>query len=331
MKKLIIILSIFIFFFAAFVLAKNYFPQKFIYVIQKIETKQSQKRIIAYKKYVNGLPKNKVESIIDAKNAYFKIFSYKDAPKYRDQAFKIFKDFNFQLIEKINENFDLWSDRVAIGENADKSHNFEDLNKDSDKVVKKIYIHLNKNGLALRGSECQFYIAENFDFQYKEFSKYLSPEWQEYLKYRAKESREGYLEDAGIIIPWDEIRNRLIFWDNFIIKYPKFSESEEIKSNIKNYFYFYLNGVDNSPLADWWETDKIKPEIIKSYENFIKYNKNSRFYPIVLNYYELLKRNKFTIKLDSGQQNEMIVKFMESNKISLENAYPSISGVLVIR
>lgn len=289
-----------------------------------METKQSQRKVIAYKKYVSALPKNKVESIIDAKNAYLKYFSYKDAPKYRDEAFKIFKTFNLQIIGKINIGFDDWIIKDILNQNIVKYPYFNCL-KESDK--EKTYTYLNKNGLSLKTSEGEYYADENFDFQYREFSKYLSQSWREYLKFRNKETIEGFLEDGGMVIFPDEIKSRLLFLDNFIIKHQTFSENEEIKGNIKNYLYYYLNGVDYYPLTD--ETNKVKLERIKSYENFIKKNKSSKFYPIIFNYYELLRRNKFIIV--NPWQNDVIIKFMESNNITYSDTYSPLTGILVTK
>ena len=63
---------------------------------------------------------------------------------------------------------------------------------------------------------------------------------------------------------------------------------------LQSYLIIYLEGVDNSPIFDKWNTRKMKPEFKTSYEKFLSENKDSKYYPMVEELYNKSKSNDFT-------------------------------------
>lgn len=248
-----------------------------------------QKNLTEYQNLLTTLPKNKPESIIKAKEAYFKYFSLKDSIEDRDLGFKIFLDFYKAVIAKIQENLKI-NDTLNKGLFDAKGN----LNRYRLGLRKGYY---NANGIKIKASEGVFYPDISYNFLYEEFNKYLSSGWNEYIKFSAKESRVGFAEDDGIIISWDKMRRRIIFLEAFLNKHPDFAAKDEVQKKINNYLYFYFVGMGNTPIYVWNNADIrngiLKTEVKKSYETFISTDKNSKYYPIVFEYYKLLKKHNF--------------------------------------
>ena len=252
-----------------------------------VNDKDSEHKYNQYKKILSTLPNDKIESIQIAFNTYFKYFSLNDKQIYRDNAFKLFKDF----LEKVSNN-------TIIEDSNDNIEN-----------KKEYYKSL---GLMILGGEGGSFAVINFDFLDKQFSGYLSNPWKEYLKLNANEDKNRFEEDYQILIPWDEIRKRIINRENFINKYPTFSENTEIKKYLEGYFKCYIGGLDNSKITNYPRDNKLRLEIKISYEKFIKNNKNSQYYQSIVDYYKLLRKHDFVI-------GEYVNKFLKEKGLGYAN------------
>lgn len=115
-------------------------------------------------------------------------------------------------------------------------------------------------------------------------------DWQDWLYILSK--RQNDLEDAGLMISVEELRKAIVSISDFIKKYPNFVAKDDVDEKLKYYYFYYLDGIDNSPIYDY-ETNKVKPTYINSYKTFIDTNKDCIGYKTVENYYNKLKNNNF--------------------------------------
>ena len=67
-------------------------------------------------------------------------------------------------------------------------------------------------GWVLDESEGTYYIAENGDWLLSYFGRHLPDDWNMFLNQRKSETVERFSEDAGMLITWDALRQRIIFW-----------------------------------------------------------------------------------------------------------------------
>lgn len=248
--------------------------------IQKVELKQKQDKLQEYNKYLNALPLNKPESIIDAKNRYFELFSLNDSQELRDSAFLDYYNFYNNVISKLNEEL---------------LENGIDFNQQSTK--EKYY---KKYGISLGGEEGMFFPEINFEFLVNNFGKFLSLSWNEYLKFSLKEYNQHPFTDGAVIISWDELRKNIIYQENFIKKYPGFSENNKIQENIDRYLGAYFGHFPNSPISESGiyepkDTSQLGSDVKQSYEKFIQENKDSKYYPEVLKTYNIFKEHNFIV------------------------------------
>lgn len=115
-------------------------------------------------------------------------------------------------------------------------------------------------------------------------------DWQDWLYILSK--RQNDLEDAGLMISVEELRKAIVSISDFIKKYPNFVAKDDVNEKLKYYYFYYLDGIDNSRIYDD-ETNKVKPAYINSYKTFIDTNKDCIGYKTVENYYNKLKNNNF--------------------------------------
>ena len=115
-------------------------------------------------------------------------------------------------------------------------------------------------------------------------------DWQDWLYILSK--RQNDLEDACLMISVEELRKAIVSMSDFIKKYPNFVAKDDVDEELKYYYFYYLDGIDNSPIYDY-ETNKVKPTYINSYKTFIDTNKDCIGYKTVENYYNKLKNNNF--------------------------------------
>lgn len=161
-------------------------------------------------------------------------------------------------------------------------------NKKKDDIILKI----KKVGWEIRESEGYDYIAEQGGWISNEFRQILNSSWTEYFAIRDMEIKEGFSEDASLMISWKKLCDRIIKWDEFMAKYPEFPLIRWIQYYHTIYARTFLTGMDNSSISDWSD-NKLLPEVKKEYERFIKVNTKSKYHQLFKDYYELLSKNKF--------------------------------------
>ena len=268
----------------------------FVFNNKKIKTSLSANwtnlKMQRYEKYLSNLPQEKPESIIKAKDKYFKLFSLKDDLKVRDKAFERFYDFYFKSVYEINENY-LYHVFVY-------SPNFDNHEKEfSDK--EEYYHNL---GLQLLCDEGTFYLGAYPQFIFDNFDEYVSPCWINYFK--VVKLREKLFYDAWLTISFEEFRNRIMRIEKFIKKYPDFKESKNLQKTLDFYIQVYLIGFENTkitkehinPISYPSQKSMIDDKVKQSYEKFLKENKGSMYYPLVKIAYKLLEKKNFIADAD---------------------------------
>ncbi|MCJ7932052.1 MAG: hypothetical protein MUW56_00035 [Chryseobacterium sp.] len=53
------------------------------------------------------------------------------------------------------------------------------------------------------------------------FKNNVTPDYDAYISQMAKDNKENYAVNGGLLMTWEELGDRLIVWENFINKYPK--------------------------------------------------------------------------------------------------------------
>lgn len=215
-----------------------------------------------------------------------------------DQSFLALNTFYIEALNHCNETF--WQNESLVAklrtttQRYSKSKLFEYLNKPSalqkDPEIKNLVQQISSCGFILSTREGDFYFAENPDFFYNRFSKYLSESLRDFLNLRRQEATEGFAEDAGLQISFSKIGERIINWELYIDKYPDSPLQELANYHYHLYLGTFLFGMDNSRT---FEQKRLKPEIKKVYENFKLRFANTKSGSLISRYYEILRSDDF--------------------------------------
>lgn len=268
--------------------------------------------------FLEKLDESDIESINIAK---YKIWDIVEFDKeHADSIFRIFYKFYRETIRECNNNFFKMKDyqfflheiSELVGHTLENPiPTFKKIDNKKSRKLKNDYaqivIDLEKyvnSGVIFYQSEGDWYLAENPDFL-DELSNLFSGELKDYLIFLASEYKERLAEDAGLLISWNNLRQRIIRWEEFAKKHEKLKEiGTEIQPKLHTLFSVYLIGTDNTKAYDIF-TGKLDTNLKLSYQNFIEENKDSNYYSIIDSVYKILGENKFEINSD-------LIKYLEN-------------------
>jgi hypothetical protein len=162
-------------------------------------------------------------------------------------------------------------------------------------------------GLRAEFSEGNAYASENTAAMGPLFERYLSPAMRNFLAIRRAEEDEGYSEDAGLLISWDQLAERIARWERFLDANPGFQLAGEGRYRYDNYLAVYLTGMDNSRVFEY-PRETLDPRVRASYERFLTRHAESGTARIVRGYLDVLGRNGWRAEPD-------VVAFLKANGI----------------
>ena len=177
----------------------------------------------------------------------------------KQQAIDLFNTYYENTSEYLYNNGD-----VLLAENVRQ----KSFNKNEMKQINENF--LNKYGLELyHAGEGTFAVRTSSNFYYDIFKNYLSDDYKEYLRITIRENEEPFASDGGIIIPFDELGDRIIVWETFIKKYPDLDSKLKnlINEKVLEYRNSYILGLDNTPTIS---NGKILNENNVEFNRFIK-------------------------------------------------------------
>lgn len=238
----------------------------------------------AFEKYAEKLDKSKIKSINSLKDHYGKIVS-KQSKQCRSLLFGDFRQYYNQITQAYI---------LSIEESLNEKYPL------SPQKEKKYKAELQKVGLLIYQGEGMYYVEADSKWFSKEFSDSLPDEWRIFLKQSDHEAKNRFAEDGALQISFEELRKRVIFWEDFLNDYPDFPENSSVKELLSNYLSFYLSDLYSS--LNFAHIPITSADIRKSYENFIKLNSESKYYDIVKSQYAIIKDNAFKIDKKTGKK-----------------------------
>ena len=152
---------------------------------------------------------------------------------------------------------------------------------------------------------------------YDLFKDYVTDDYKEYLKIWAKDDEKLYQADAGLMISFEELGERIITWENFLNKFPNSTLKQRVNDLLNSYREDYILGMDNTPTIDGGYDNipiTIDEDVKKEYDRFIKKYPNSPTVELIKyfienykneNIYELIK-NKIFQKFEKDQSIDVI-------------------------
>jgi len=186
------------------------------------------------------------------------------------------------LYEKYFEENSTLLQQIAAKESGvlDKFYNEDEADK---KAVKLLGEKLSKHQLQYwEIGEGYVEIEPLNDFYYKIFKNYVTDDYKDYLSLKSEENKSLYSADAGLVISFKDLGDRIISWENFMAKYPNSKLIASVKEEYKNYQMDYLVGQDNTPTAERSSDEKyIYPENIQEFNRFLRKYPKSPTVPLI--------------------------------------------------
>jgi hypothetical protein len=143
-------------------------------------------------------------------------------------------------------------------------------------------------GFVFRSSEGMWYLAPDAAFLSAVAAQLPLGELADWVRFWAAEEPQLITEDAGLMVSWEAVRKRIGRWETFARLHPSLPERrEEIEPHARALVALYLFGVDNTPAydADYQVRPlrfQIVPELLESYERFLRENRGSVFHGAIL-------------------------------------------------
>ncbi len=215
-----------------------------------------------------------------------------------DLALKAFLAFQSALIDTLNNNLYKLPDYEAISTLI-----YDDANRKPEGLAfeKK----MNQNALLVKTSEGAVYLDRDAPQLLTYFGNYVTPAMKEYLGQFIAEEQQELSEDAAIVIPISDLANRLVFWDEFIAKYPQHIFAQTATSKRDVYLLFLLTGLDNTPSFDF-ESKKINKDYMDAYTMILSTHPNMPSAKVINEFVELLKKNNYT---HTATVDEFLIKY----------------------
>ncbi|MBM4310208.1 MAG: hypothetical protein FJ119_04580 [Deltaproteobacteria bacterium] len=233
-----------------------------------------------YTDYLSKIRAQDVNAVVKAANELIKVSLDKNDP-CRDQLMHEFRKY--------------YHATMSAYEKKSKVGQWEYPAADSDRLEFEQTIA--SAGWSLRESEGMYCLGEKAGWFEERFRTILTRPFKKYLRIRADEIQQGFARDAGLLISWDQLGERIAMWEQFLRTYPGFVAKDEIRDRLDVYVRTFVTGMDNSRINNF-NSKKLRPDVRAAYEVFIRENRDSAYYTLVRDYYEMLKRKQFNVPDD---------------------------------
>ncbi len=263
----------------------------------KIENKvidiKTSEELNLFKTHITSLNKEERVSLSKAVDFYLNDLKNCDA-LIQDEGYFLLTDFAQEILERSSAVLNTFGEEKA----RDLLNAYFDL-KTKGKITKEdkdFITDLKNNYLIMEFDEEMTFLAIDYIALNEKFTSLVSPELKEYLEQKAKQTKEILFTNSEKITPL-QISERIIFWDSFMKKYPKFKLADEIKImnnvHINSLMYGYSGYHTN-------EKEKITEPFKLAYENVINKHSNKEVSKLVKDYLDTAVKlgYKDTTKLD---------------------------------
>ncbi|AJY77614.1 hypothetical protein VN24_08820 [Paenibacillus beijingensis] len=133
-----------------------------------------------------------------------------------------------------------------------------------DSATRKVLTDARDTGFKVETSEGMYYPEINYAV-YQSFKAYVTKDIQAYITIMTAESNKRALNDAAIVVGWDEIAKRALRQEAFLYSYPSSNRKAAVLNLYRNYKMTVFYGSNNTPLFDY-DTLKFKAEALTAYK-----------------------------------------------------------------
>jgi len=165
-----------------------------------------------------------------------------------------------------------------------------------------------------------FYLVVNYE-AFDKYQLYFSEDIKDYITFKAFNTSKPSTSDNSLIIPVDEVRERLLVGDKFLADHKDSVKYRELSIEYMNYFDRYIYGDNNAP-AFGFEDNKLREDVLESYKKIDLEKENSilaglfKEYMVELEKFDYIMSDEF-----SKYRNSVSEGLMEMFGIGYEDRY----------
>ncbi|UCD38736.1 MAG: hypothetical protein JSW54_04450 [Fidelibacterota bacterium] len=237
--------------------------------------------VSTYTHFLDALDKDNFDSIF-AGVQYYRLHSDDLSTAERDSACKAFMTFFFATISHHNDM--IWEDYDFIA----RFH--EDKQRRSPEVADYIDA-LQRNGLDLYTFGRLYYIDQQPEYLFRNFSRYVSPALRFYLALRSEELAVGFSDSDSLLIAFKEAGVRAIRWEQYLNQHPRSVVADFADYYRQLYLHTFLTGLERTPVFD--PEGGLRPELSTVYHEFASRYYDTHAGAIVREFYIILKEADF--------------------------------------
>lgn len=255
-----------------------------------------------FKQYLRGLNNNDAASIPYAMD-YIRTCLPPDMPQ-RDRVIVLFNLKFLTVLNNINNVLPTKYESVTKLYDADSK----------SLKLKAFRDNLAACGIGIFQTEGNDYLDVLPNYFYNDFKDRVSAGVKEYLSIRRVELAEGFSEDAGLLISYQQLYQRVKRWERFLHDYPATVYTTQAENYYKMYLGTLLTGMDNSPV--FTDGYSLSAEVKNIYEQAMNDDPASRTAKIITPYYTMLMHYGF------GMNDSVSVFLKERHLIDMRGVQP---------
>jgi hypothetical protein len=241
------------------------------------QTEDTDFPLTYYTRFLNSLDKDSFDNIY-AGIQYFKSHMV-DLPQADiDSACQAFMTFFFATISHHNDQ--LWEDYDLVSR-------FHDDEARREPDIRNYIDALQRNGLDLFTFGRLYYIDQQSEFLYRNFSRYVSPDVRYYLALRSEELAEGFSDNDSLTISFRQVGERVIRWEQYRQQYHSSVVSDYADYYYQIYLSTYVTGLKLTPVFD--DQGSLRPELSTLYHEFASRHPESQAGFLVKEFYRILQ------------------------------------------
>lgn len=258
-----------------------------------------------FKDYLSKLDVSREESILAARRGFVARFSTARAEVQAD-AFRLFLEFYREVVRRCDENLVADRNLQKVLHLVTKETAFPEREANRSAVARfrsaaggfaaKYQRELTQLaryaecGMRFAKQEGDWYLEGDPDFLLESAAPVKS-EYMDYLLFRRAEAGQRLVEDAGLMVSWEELARRIFRWELFAAVHPSLPETHTtIEPEIRRMISLYLHGADNTAPYDFSKGGKgaVDAELLESYAAYAGRRPASRYAMLIDGIHELL-------------------------------------------
>lgn len=181
--------------------------------------------------------------------------------------------------------------------------------KTRDESLKKLLREARDSGYKLETAEGFYFPIADYS-AFKEFADRVNADIKAYIDIMAVESAQANVKDAAIVIGYQQLVNRALNQEKFLLKYTYSNRKVQIAALFDSYRTLTFYGSNNTPLFSY-EDKTMVPNARKAYEAILTWNQpdSSAYLTTLQKFMDVAKNNgyKLTTEVDKFRKDNIPV------------------------